>query len=249
MPDPTDLAAVAGQATRVAASDANRVTADTSPLRPASKPTLAGHEARLAVMAHWRDGIDARLGGLETRVGTAEGDIATHVHDEQAHATRFALVDGRFATLRDEIIAAVNERFDARADEDKNERISNQLFRAQFQDFVAHKHARDLDINRKLDRLITGVYGGSAKLAGLLIPIGLTLIVSGAKVDPAAKHALYLILAIVTALLIVSYLWTTLRSPAIGPAGETGETGATGQTGLTGATGARGAPGTPGGAP
>jgi len=233
--------------TPTTANEANRVTsaeaADTSPLRPASKPTLAGHEARLAVLAHWRDGLEARLGGLETRVGTAEGDIATHVHDEQAHATRFALVDGRFATLRDEIIAAVNERFDARATEDDTERRNNQLFRAQFQDFVAHKHARDLDMTRKLDTLIRGVYGGSTKLASLLIPIGLTLIVSGAKVDPAAKHALYLILAIVTTILIVSYLWTTFRTTPTGPQcvpGVAGPQGIAGPTGLTGDTGATG---------
>ncbi len=95
------------------ASDANRVTADTSPLRPASlsggKPTLAGHEARLAVLAHWRDGIDARLGGLETRVGTAEGNIATHIHDEQAHDPRFAVIDGRFVALRDDLTRVVQE--------------------------------------------------------------------------------------------------------------------------------------------
>jgi len=261
MPDPA--ANLAGQAIRVAsaeaAPDANHVTADTAPLRPGvsghGKPTLAGHEVRLAVLAHWRDGLEARLGGLETRVGTAEGDIATHVHDEQAHATRFALVDGRFATLRDEIIAAVDKRFDARAAEDDTERANNQLFRAQFRDFVAHKHARDLDINRKLDRLILGVYGGSAKLMMLLIPIGLTLLASGAKVDPAAKHALYLILATVTALLIVSYVWTTFHAPPPGPQGDTGEAGSQGvagprglvgpaghigQTGDTGATGASG---------
>jgi len=125
------------QPTSPAANDANRVAsaeaADTAPLRPAGlsggKPTLAGHEARLAVLAHWRDGMETRLGGLETRVGTAEDGLAAHVHDEQAHDPRFAVIDGRFVALRDDLTHVMQEemaRFIAQGT-DSQDKLTRQL--------------------------------------------------------------------------------------------------------------------------
>lgn len=47
--------------------------------------------------------------GIKARLCEVEEGVAAHVHDEQAHAPRFALIDGRFAALRDDLTLVMQE--------------------------------------------------------------------------------------------------------------------------------------------